>query len=253
MVFMLVPLLRSLRTLVSVLLLFSCGMAMAASGPQTAWSVFSLPNPQVTPSWRSYAPADCSTTTDACAGDNRFWEEWDFTNFQSAIDSSFSSVSSQGHYQGVMLIMPLGDTALYWNNLQLMYNSAAGHGVQLQIALFPKWKYGAEYCYLYNTNAPSGCQLASGSTTALAYQKLTNLMDFAHNLAGSCTSSYHLPFAVWYGWSNFSPGYSVLKSFWQSLPSRGQRAAVTCRPRISPGWTQVFREPPKCSDCNDSL
>lgn len=228
MVFMRALLLR-LCTLVPLFLLLPCGIAMAASGPQTAWSVFSLPNPQVTPNWRSYAPADCSSTPDACAGDNRFWEEWDFTNFQSAIDSSFSSLNSQGKYQGVMLILPLGDTTLYWNNLQVMYNSASSHGVQLQIALFPKWKFGAEYCYLYNTNAPSGCQLASG-TTALAYQKLTSLMDFAQNLAGICTTNtYHLQVAVWYGWSNFSPGYTVLKNFWQSLPTKGATSACNLR------------------------
>lgn len=214
---------RVLRLGVSVfsMLLCTCGAVMAASGPQTAWSVFSLPNPQITPNWQLYAPADCTANPDACANDNQFWEEWDFSTFQSAIDASFAAVNSLGAYHGVMMILPLGDTTMYWNNIQLMYQSAAGHGVQLEIALFPKWKYGAEYCYLYGSSAPSGCQLVSGTTEALANQKLMNLMNFAQNLAGACSSgAYNMQFAVWYGWSNFSPGYTVLKNFWQSLPSK---------------------------------
>jgi hypothetical protein len=201
-------------------LFLACGIAVAASGPQTAWNVFTLPNPQVTPNWRAYAPADCRSAPDACAADHRFWEEWNFNNFQSAIDASFAVVHSLGKYQGVMLNLPLGDTPAYWSNIQLMYQLAARHGVQLEIALFPKWKYGAEYCYLYNNQAPSGCQLLSGTTTAVAYQKLMNLMNFVQNLGGSCTGgSYKYPFAVWYGWGQFSPGYGALKNFWQSLPT----------------------------------
>ncbi len=200
--------------------IFTCGSAMAASGPQTAWSVFTLPNPQVTPNWQTYAPPDCQSNPDTCAGDHRFWEEWDFNNFQTAIDTSFAAVNSLGKYQGVMLNLPLGDTPSYWNNIQLMYQSAAAHGVVLQVALFPKWKYGSEYCYLYNTNAPSSCQLIAGSTAAIANQKLVNLMNFVQNLGGACpTGSYNNQFAVWYGWSGFSPGYGVLKNFWQSLPT----------------------------------
>jgi len=212
-----------LRTLAFIVIVLTCGAAMAASGtsgPQTAWNVFSLPNPQVTPNWRTYAPTDCLSNPDACAQDNRFWEEWDFTNFQNGIDTSFSAVNSLGKYQAVMMILPLGDTPTYWNNIQLMYQSAAAHGVQLQAVLFPKWKYGAEYCYLYNNNAPSGCQLVAGSSGALDYQKMINLMNFMQTLSGSCaTSSYNMQFAVWYGWTGFSPGYGTLKNFWQSLPT----------------------------------
>ena len=197
----------------------ACSAALAASGPKTAWNVFTLPNPQVTPNWRAYAPADCQSDPDACAQNHRFWEEWDFTNFQTAINDSFAAVHSLGKYQGVMMNLPLGDTPDYWSNIQLMYQSAASHGVRLEIALFPKWKYGSEYCYLYNNQAPSGCQLVSGTTTALAYQKLMNLMNFVQNLGGPCSTSDKYPFAVWYGWSQFSPGYAVLKNFWQSLPT----------------------------------
>jgi hypothetical protein len=215
-----VPLLR-LRTLVFSTLILTCGSAMAVSGPQTTWNVFSLPNPQVTPNWRTYAPADCQSNPEACASDHRFWEEWDFSNFQSGIDASFAAVNSVGKYQAVMMVMPLGDTPTYWNNIQLMYQSAAGHGVQLQGVLFPKWKYGGEYCYLYNSNAPSGCQLVSGKTGAVASQKLVNLMNFMQNLSGACPAgSYNMQFAVWYGWTEFSPGYGALKAFWQSLPTK---------------------------------
>lgn len=216
-----------MRRLVSVLaygfvcLFLTCSAVMAAaSGPKTAWSVFTLPNPQVTPNWRTFAPADCQSAPEACANDHRFWEEWDFGNFQTAIDASFAAVNSMGKYQGVMLNMPLGESAIYWNNIQLMYQSAANHGVRLEIALFPKWKYGSEFCYLYNSQAPTGCQLVTGTTMALAYQKLMNLMNFVQNMGGPCSSgSYKFPFAVWYGWSTFSPGYAVLKNFYQSLPS----------------------------------
>ena len=149
-------LLVRLLVLVSTLSTFTCVSAMAATGPSTAWNVFTLPNPQVTPNWRTYAPSPCQSDPDACANDHRFWELWNFSNFQSAIDASFSAIQSKGKYQGVMMILPLGDTTAYWNNIQLMYKSAAGHGVQLEVVLFPKWKYGAEYCYLYKTGAPSG-------------------------------------------------------------------------------------------------
>ena len=130
---------RSIRLLTSVfsLLILACGAATAASGPQTAWNVFTLPNPEITPNWRIYVSADCKSNPEACAQDHRFWEEWDFSNFQSAIDTSFAAVNSLGKYQAVMMIMPLGDTPAYWNNIQLMYQSAMAHGVQLQAVLFP--------------------------------------------------------------------------------------------------------------------
>jgi hypothetical protein len=223
---------RLLRLLTSATLLLACGAAVASSGPQTTWNVFTLPNPQITPDWRSYAPADCQANPDACAQDHRFWEEWDFSYFQSAIDASFDAVNSLGQYQAVMMIMPLGDTPTYWNNIQLMYHSAAAHGVQLEPVVFPKWKYGSEYCYLYNSGAPSGCQLVSGTTTAVAYQKLLQLMDFVQNLAGTCTANtYNMHFAVWYGWSDFSPGYGALRNFWQSLPTSA--ATSTCNLQAS--------------------
>jgi len=203
----------------SAMLAFACLPARAASGPQTAWNVFTLPNPQITPAWRAYAPASCEATPEACAGDNRFWEQWNFSNFQSSIDSTFSAVRSKGKYQGVMMILPLGDTTAYWSNIRLMYKSAAAHSLQLELVVFPKWKYGGEHCYLYNQNAPAGCQLVSGSTIAIAYNKMRKLMTFAQTLNGSCSAgTYHRPFAVWYGWGSFSPGYTALKNFWQSLP-----------------------------------
>ena len=71
---------------------------------------FTLPNPQITPAWRTYASSACQASPEACAGDNRFWEQWDFKNFQSAIDSTFATVESMGQYQGIMMILPLGDT-----------------------------------------------------------------------------------------------------------------------------------------------
>ncbi len=210
-----------LVTLVSAILGLAALAAGAANGPQTSWNVFTLPNPQVTPSWRTYASTECQADPDSCAQDNRFWEQWDFTNFQSSIDSSFSAVNTIGKYQTVMVILPLGGTTAYWNNIQIMYNSASAHGVQLQFVLFPKWKYGGEYCYLYKSGAPSACQLVAGTTQALANQKLLNLMNFVQSLSGSCKSgSYNRQFAIWYGWSDFSPGYTALKNFWQSLPSR---------------------------------
>lgn len=137
--------------------MFLCVAASATAGPQTAWNVFTLPNPQITPDWRTYAPLACQPNPEACAQDNRFWEQWNFTNFQSAIDASFAAVSAVGKYQGIMMILPLGDTPNYWSNIRAMYSSAAAHGVQLQLVVFPKWKYGAEYCYLYSRGAPSSC------------------------------------------------------------------------------------------------
>lgn len=214
-------LLVRLLVVVSTLLVFVCLPAAAVTGPQTAWNVFTLPNPQVTPAWRTYAPSACQSNPVACAQDNRFWEQWDFSNFQTAIDSTFADVQSMGKYQGVMMILPLGDTASYWNNIRLMYNSATAHGVQLEVVVFPKWKYGGEYCYLYNSNAPAGCQVVTGTTTAVAYKKIWSLMNFVQALSGPCSAgTYHRPLAVWYGWGDFAPGYARLKSFWESLPTK---------------------------------
>lgn len=204
---------------ISILILDSAG---ATSGPQTAWNVFVLPNPLVTPNWRSYAPENCASNPDACTRDSRFWEQWHFSVFGSAIDASFKAVRQQGKYQAAMVLMPLGDTPTFWNNIQLVYQSAARQGVTLQVALFPKWKYGAEWCYLYNANAPSSCPTISGTTTAVAYRQLRKMMSFVENLGPGCTnSSFNIRFAIWYGWKNFSPGYNVLKNFWQSLPISG--------------------------------
>ena len=203
--------------LVCTVLTITCVQGMAATGPSTAWNVFTLPNPQITPNWRSYAPSACQSDPDGCAQDQRFWQLWNFGNFQSAIDATFSAVHSMGKYQGVMMILPLGDTTAYWNNIKLMYNSAAGHGVQLEVVVFPKWQFGEEYSYLYR----SGCQLVPGTTTAVAYQELLKLMKFVQTLSGNCSAgTYNRRFAVWYGWSDLSPGYSRLKDFWQSLPTK---------------------------------
>ena len=109
-------LLVRLLVLLSTIFTFTCVAAMAATGPSTAWNVFTLPNPQVTPNWRTYAPSPCESDPEACANDHRFWELWKFSNFQSAIDASFSAVQSKGKYQGVVMILPLGDTTAYWNH-----------------------------------------------------------------------------------------------------------------------------------------
>lgn len=209
----------------------------AATGPTQAWNVFTLPNEKVTPKWHDYAPTDCVNNYDACADDTRFWEEWDFNHFNDGIASSFNAVASQGKYQSVMMLMPLGDVAAglpdyFANNIQLMYTTAKGAGVGIEAVLFPKWKYGAEWCYLYPTNAPSRyCQIVPGSTTgeALAYDKLLKLMDHVQSLGGGCTpgsGTFNSWFAIWYGWSKSEFPYqgkkrSVLQTFWQSLPTSG--------------------------------
>jgi len=205
-----------------VITVLKLNSAAASSGPQTAWSVFVLPNPVVTPNWRSYAPANCASNPDACAGDSRFWESWNFSVFASDLDASFKAVSQQGKYHAVMMLMPLGDTPTFWNNIQLVYRSAASQGVALQVVLFPKWKYGAEWCYLYSANAPVSCPRAAGTTTSVAYLQLRKMMSFVESLGPGCVNSaVNIPFAIWYGWSNFSPGYDALKRFWQSLPNSG--------------------------------
>ncbi len=182
--------------------------------------------PSAPPSWRAYAPASCLPDPSVCAEDHRFWEEWDFSNFSQAIDASFATIATQGNYYGIMLLMPLADSPVFWNNIQLMFGAAASHNLAFQVVLFPKAKYGianttnanAEFCYLYNVNAPATCQTVPGTTTAVAYQQLLKLMNFVQNLGDSCASqSFNRPFSIWYGWSTM-PGYAVLSSFWNSLP-----------------------------------
>lgn len=190
-------------------------------GPQTAWMVVTLPNQAVTPGWQGSAPDDCVGDPSACAQDNRFWEEWDFSRFRPAIDRSFASIAQKGNYQGVMLLMPLADSSLFWNNLSIMFNSATAQGLQFQAVLFPKGKYGPEQCYLYADNAPGGCDVVSGTSTAVAYQKTIQLMSYVENLGSACSGdSSNRPFAIWYGWDPL-PGYDALKSFWDSLPTKG--------------------------------
>ena len=127
------PLVAALGTLI-----LTCATALAASGPQTAWNVFTLPNPEITPGRRNYAPVDCKADPEACAKDFRFWEEWDFRDCQNTMDPTLSrAVHSQGRYTGVTLILPFGNTPASWNNIELMYQSAAAKGVQLQVVLFP--------------------------------------------------------------------------------------------------------------------
>ena len=204
----------------STILIFTTLPASAAAGPQTSWNVFTLPNPQVTPNWRTYAPPACQSDPDACAKDHRFWEQWDFTNFQTAIDASFAAVNALGKYQSVMMILPLSDPTLYWNTSSSCIAPQLRMECSCRSSYSPNGSDGAEYCYLYNASAPSGCQLVSGTTAAVAYQKLLSLMKFVQALSGSCMAgSYNRQFAVWYGWSNFAPGYGALKNFWQSLPT----------------------------------
>lgn len=191
------------------------------SGPQTSWMVVTLPNPRVTPSWQKYAPADCKGDVSGCGEDHRFWEEWDFSAFQSAIDASFADIHNKGQYQGVMVLMPLADSPTFWNNINVMFNAANSHGLQFQAVLFPKNKYGAEQCYLYADNAPGECAVAPGTSTAVAYQQLLKQMNYIENLGGGCASGQsNRPIAIWYGWPVL-PGYDALNKFWSSLPTQG--------------------------------
>lgn len=190
-------------------------------GPQTAWMVVTLPNQAVTPNWQDVAPDNCSEDPSACAQDNRFWEEWDFSTFRSAIDQSFASIAKKGNYQGVMLLMPLADSPNFWSNLSIMFNSANAQGLKFQAVLFPKGKYGPEQCYLYSSDAPGYCPVVPGTNTAVAYQKTIQLMNYVENLGGTCTGDgSNRPFAIWYGWDPL-PGFDALKSFWDSLPAKG--------------------------------
>ncbi len=229
------------RLVASLLLLGSAAAwAQTAYGPSQAWNVFTLPNEAVTPNWKSnktYIPRKCRRNPDACANDNRFWDGWDFSSdFAGAISSSFRTVDSVGQYQGVMLLMPLSDVtdpSIYFaQNIRLMYTSAHNDAViPIQAVLFPKWKYGAEWCYLYAANAPSNCQLFNATTgEALAHQKLVQLMDYVQTLpSGGCNvtgKQFNNSFAIWYGWDLSEFPYQgnngqVLKAFWDSLPQSG--------------------------------
>lgn len=182
--------------------------------------VVTLPNPTVTPSWQSYAPQDCRPDPSTCAEDHRFWEEWDFSEFRSAIDESFKAISKQGKYHGVMLLMPLADSPNFWNNVKLMFDSANAQGLAFQTVVFPKNKYGSEQCYLYPSNAPASCASAPGTGTAMAYESLLKLMNYVEDLGGGCSGgASNRPVAVWYGWSQL-PGYETLNRFWNSLPTK---------------------------------
>lgn len=192
-----------------------------APGPQTAWMVVTLPNQKVTPGWQAQAPQDCLPDPTVCGQDHRFWEEFDFSAFQSAINASFATIRQQGKYQGVMVLMPLADSPTFWNNISLMFNAANSQGLQFQAVLFPKNEYGGEECYLYPNNAPGDCAVAPGTSTAVAYQQLLKEMTYVENLGGACSNGQsNRPFAAWYGWAVL-PGYDTLRNFWTSLPTSG--------------------------------
>jgi hypothetical protein len=234
-----------MKRLLPGLLLLICAAAWVQSaaqssttGPTQAWNVFTLPNEKVTPNWKSnkaYIPRKCRNKPDACADDNRFWELWNFNNFSGGIANSFGAVASQGQYQSVMMLMPLGDVTdpsnYFAGNIQLMYSTAKtnGAGIGIEVVLFPKWKYGAEWCYLYPSNAPSNsCPTVGANGEALAHQKLLQLMDYVQGLGGVCSTpgTFHSWFAIWYGWTQSEFPYQgnqgqVLKAFWNSLPTSG--------------------------------
>jgi len=194
--------------------------ARAADGPEKAWVVLALPNPEITPDWQSYAPPECQANPVACALDHRFWELWDFSNFSTAIDAAFSKIAAQGSYYGVIPILPLSDTETFRNNIALLWNYAVQYGLAFDPSVFPKWKFGAEWCYLYSSGAPANCPVVSGTSTAVAYSKILDLMDYVQSLGDGCAEgSYNHQFALWYGWRDFSPGFDVLDSFWTSLPT----------------------------------
>ncbi len=241
-----------MKRVLPALLLMVCATAWAqtsltkttaASGPTQAWNVFTLPNEAVTPNWKSnkaYIPKDCRSRTDVCADDHRFWEEWDFTkDFATAIDKAFAAVASQGNYQSVMVLMPLTAAGHFQDNYRTIASSAAAHGVTLEPVLFPKWKYGAEWCYLYqyatDSNVQSNCTLEPGTNKTLAFEALVAVMDFTLSLGG-CPDSSTTPgagFTIWYGWASSefpqqdtqaNPG-DILKNFWKSL---GGVTGTTC-------------------------
>lgn len=200
--------------------LISASSAHAANGPQTSSIVLTLPNPEITPNWQSFAPPECASNPAACALDHRFWELWDLNNFADAIDASFSKIAAQGNYSGFIPILPLGDTPTFQANIALLAQYAAKYGLAFDPSIFPKWKFGAEWCYLYSDSAPAGCPAQDGTSVAVAYVKLVALMGFIQSLGDSCADgSYNRRVAVWYGWRDASPGFQVLDNFWHSLPN----------------------------------
>lgn len=200
------------------------GNATSQSGIQTGWIVVTLPNPEVTPDWRAVAPPECAGSEDQlrqCANNHQFWDLWDFTNFADAIDAVFERIAAQGQYTGVIPLITLGDTPAYWNNIHLMHAAAVSHGLAFAPVIFPKWKWGAEWCYLYPTAAPASCDVDSQTGAAVAYEKMMDLMDFVQNLDGGCPpEAFNDPFAIWYGWDPaFRPGFGVIQDFWHALPA----------------------------------
>ncbi len=227
-----------MKRILTALLLLGCAAAWAQSGPGQAWNVFTLPNEAVTPNWKSnkaYLPGDCRRKPDACADDHRFWEEWDFKNdFGSgasvnAIDAAFAAVKDKGKYQSVMLQMPLTDAGHFRANFTEMSNAAKAHLVTIQPVLFPKWKYGAEWCYLYPdpaaSNVASSCP-PDPVTGKNAFETLVDIMDFTLGQVGCPTNGPTLRFAIWYGWSTSEfPQQDgtgqILWNFWHHLPTSG--------------------------------
>lgn len=135
--------------------------------PKTTWNVITLPNPQVTPDRRAFAPADCNSTSDPntpddCSLDHRFWEEWDFSNFSAAIYASMQAIASKGQYSGAVLLMPLDDVGdsttvtTYAQNISLMYQAAKTNDLPSKWLYFPSGR-----------TAPSGATSTSVTLPAV--------------------------------------------------------------------------------------
>lgn len=126
-----------------------------------------------------------------------FYVHSNLSEYRSLIEEDFRVISLV--YDTVMVVVPADDTQLYFNNLRVIDEVAAGSGLRVMWTLLPKWKYGGEDEYL-----------APGTRMN---RLVLEVMEYLSGLE----STWRI--AVWYGWTYRLSAEDILR-FYESLPQR---------------------------------
>lgn len=232
---------RSLQLMVLLVLLIlssPVSYVSGADGPQSASMVIVLPNPGVTPGWRDFAPPECKANPEDCVKDSHGFWEWDFKNFADAIDAAFRKIAAAG-YRRVVPIIPLSDTLTFTDNIKLMFAYAAKYGLAFDPAIFPKYKWGAEWCYLYSSGAPADCAVVDvTSRRAVAYVKMTELMNYVQPLKVLAMLGL-IADALRSGTGGQTSNFLLASMFLTPSGIACPPFLVTTRPLTPSGWTNL--------------
>lgn len=126
-----------------------------------------------------------------------FYVYEDLNSYKEFIREDFDLISRV--YNTLIVVVPAEDRELFYSNLRLLDSLASEKSLKIFWAIFPKWKYGAEWDYLY-----PGTRMN---------KLLLEVMSYLSNL----NSTWLI--AVWYGWRDRADPREVI-SFYESLPEK---------------------------------